>query len=172
MRIFNNVVRAKSACAARNLVVRAESAVRASADARGSARTQLTSAVPPLIINRVTILALFLCFFFKASNFSPEIQSPAWFDDIAIQARNEWILTFRRSLINGEDPVFNLQNEMGVDLNDAVELYQWWASVNYLLGNFFLLPPPLPPQTEKNTQKGDNFFRFSKFSLQSLVTFW
>ena len=35
--------------------------------------------------------------------------------------------------------------------------------------NFFLSPS----QTEKQIpQKGDNFFRFSKFSLQSLVTFW
>ena len=30
----------------------------------------------------------------------------------------------------------------------------------------------IPPNWTKIPQKGDNFFRFSKFSLQSLVTFW
>ena len=38
---------------------------------------------------------------------------------------------------------------------------------------FFFYSPPPPPQTEKNKypKKGDHFFRFSKFLLQSLVTF-
>ena len=44
-----------------------------------------------------------------------------------------------------------------------------WIVFVFLEILFFLFSP----QTEKKIpQKGDNFFHFSKFSLQSLVTFW